>query len=290
MKLFLAAFAAILLPSVVGANPTNDAAGDGGAKNRQQPFREIAVDRPMPLGEFIANLRAQDAQVQIVLAGSHPGLDQLMVPPLRLRNVTMKQVTILLQQFFPTLHVAEIAGEGSTVYLLNLPENAPGGHAEPQLQVFGLRDVVERLALLSVNDPTKIDAAVRRSALDDVLSLVKAAASGAESNGPAPLVQVHPETLTLLVKGDVLQLQAVHSALETLKQRGLRDELAEERQRHHDDGVQLGEAINRLQVEVKSAKTQQEELRQKLLQRDEEAAQLKARLEMLQGKPDHAGK
>lgn len=296
MKLFLAAFVAMLVASFAGAGPTTDNPGDRAAKYQQEPlsrqevFDDIKVDHPMPLGQFIAMLREQDPQVQIVLAGNPQGLDQLMVPPLHLRNVAMEQVTMLLHQFIPTLQVTGIAGQGSTVYLLSLPENTPGGHAGQQLQVFGLRDVVERLALLKINDPAKIDNAVRNSALDDVLSLVKATVSAAQTGGPATVVQVHPETLTLLVKGDNSQLDAVHAALETLKQSGVRDALAEERQRHHDDSIQLGEEINRLQARVQSDKMQQEDLRQKLLQRDEEVAQLKARLEMLQAKPDHAGK
>jgi len=247
---------------------------------------EIKVERELRLPQFISSLREKDPDLQIVIAGGRPELENLYVPPMHLKNVTIDQVLQLLQQTCRGLEVGQIAGQGpQTVYVLSLPQNDPvAGHSDGQLQVYALADAVERLAARSAKDPAKIDAGARRAALDAVLSLLKAAAGQADNNAPVPSVQVHEETQTLLVKGTGPQLEAVRTAIGALRQGGLRDQLVEQERKHLDDRNRDNDQINRLKEELTIAKAEAKDLREKLLQRDEEAAQLKAKLELLQAK------
>ena len=237
-------------------------------------FADLNVERPMQLEQFVALLREKASDTQIVLAGGRQRLESLMVPPLHLKNVTMDQVTRLLQQVVPGLEVKVIEGEGLVpVYLLNWPaNNAPSEIPRGQVMVFGLSDVVEHQAKRLAKNPAQIDPAARKAALDSVLSLIKAAVSQAGDDAPDPLVQVHEETETLIVKGVQPQITAVKFALDALKQRP----------QWVEEANSLNAEIRRMKDDLSNAKAEARDLREKLLQRDEEAAQLRAKLELLQ--------
>ena len=248
--------------------------------------QDLDVGQPPPsLKTFLADMHQKFPNFQAVTAGNQEVWDRLFLPPMHLSKVNLAQVLHVLGDVFPGLEIKPEQVSGSQpVFVFNIPQGyVPGYSGEGNLfQVVGLADAVERQVLSSMvagqadaNTPK-----ARKLALDQVLSLIKEAVKEADPSAPPPDMKIHDETQTLLLKGNNKQLNAVSSVLQVLsRHQGPVDEMANLYQIRSD-----------LTARLKKADDQLEDMRKRLLERDEQVAQLQAALGTTQTKTNARGK
>ena len=144
------------------------------------------------------------------------------LPEMRLRGVTLPQVVEMLTNLVPDLRVANIPGTHNSLYVFSGRNRSAPGQARTELNAFGLADPVERFALryaltdASNGAPTPEQiAAGRKKALEQVLSLLQSAATQADPSSK-PTLKLHEETMVLLVRGTVPQLNAITQSINAL--------------------------------------------------------------------------
>jgi chromosome segregation ATPase len=138
--------------------------------------------------------------------------------------------------------------------------------------------------------------AAEKEALDQVLSLLKAALSQVGQGGAnaAPVLQVHPETQTLIFKGSPEQRDAVEDVLAALTPEGQRDNsqeaerrkqaaVAEDRRRlqlqMNEVRDQSANQVAEMQKKLQEAESRLKELQTQEVQRVADAERAKIRLE-----------
>jgi hypothetical protein len=226
---------------------------------------------------------------------------------LRLKRVPLGQILEVLTTAFPDIEVSPVqanngpqGAEARPVYIIKVHASdrakAASGEVVPGgVKVYRLTNVVGTLAQSAHPDlSAKERPTAEKEAMDQVLSLVKAALSqvGQGGGNPPPVLQVHPETQTLIFKGSSEQRDAVEDVLAALAPEGqlgnaqqaeLRKQAAEERRKlqaqltsvQEQAAVQVADLQKKLQeAEVRLKETQTLEMR-----RLAEAERAKIRLE-----------
>jgi hypothetical protein len=175
-------------------------------------INELNLESPT-LEDVLNALHRADPNFQAVVARD-PGVapDSPSIPTLRLKNVSSDQVLQLLSSIRPVTF-EEIAGQGSPIRLVRV-QNPARDQGTPDVPMnTRVYRLTEAMAGLNATDKPGTPAD-REAALNQVLSLIKATLAQVEdSSGVNPVVQVHNETRTLIVKGTPDQLHAVEEAL-----------------------------------------------------------------------------
>jgi hypothetical protein len=169
-------------------------------------------------------------------------------------------------------------------------EAVPGG-----VKVYRLTNVVGALAQSTHPDIAAKDRpAAEKEALDQVLSLVKAAVTQVGQGGAnaAPLLQVHPETQTLIFKGSSEQRDAVEDVLGALAPESQQRDMRQENRLKQaaDDHMRLQRQMNEvreqsanqvaeLQKRLQEAEVRSKELQDAQMKHLAEAERAKIRLE-----------
>jgi hypothetical protein len=229
---------------------------------------------------------------------------------LRLKRVPLGQILEVLTTAYPDIEVAPVqpnngppGADARPVYIVKVHASdrakASSGEAVPGgVKVYRLTGVVGALTQSTHPDISAKDRpAAEKESLDQVLSLVKAAVSQVGQGGanPAPLLQVHPETQTLIFKGSSEQRDAVEDVLAALApdtghgfrnagpQNDGRKEAAEERRRLEAQVSEVRERAARevaeLQKHLEDAQTRLKEMQTQELSRLADAERTKVRLE-----------
>jgi hypothetical protein len=205
---------------------------------------------------------------------------------LKLKKVPLGQILEVLTNAFPDIEVSPVqanngpqGADARPVYLIKVHssdrakastgEVVPGG-----VKVYRLTNVVGALAQVGHPDLSAKDRpAAEKESLDQVLSLMKAALSqvGQGGGNPGAVLQVHPETQTLIFKGSSEQRDAVEDVLAALAPEGQQRDMRQEARLKQaaDDQVRLQRQMN--EVREQSA-TQVAEMQKKL---EEAEARLK---------------
>ncbi|HXE52942.1 MAG TPA: hypothetical protein VN541_08010 [Tepidisphaeraceae bacterium] len=224
-----AVLAGINPPSLFGNAGTPPTTNPAEVKQPADPWLLDEVD--VPAGQTVADFLKQiqhKAPVFQYVAEPGPWKDAKL-PAVTLRSVSVDQIPLLLTNLDPTISFRSIKspyGGINTIYVF-------GNSASPftptpvpaALSAFGLADPVERIGLRNAYDdaakqkssPTPEQIAEgRKKALQEVLSLLEAAASQADPNFQASL-KLHTETAVLLVRGTAPQLKAISEAINALQ-------------------------------------------------------------------------
>lgn len=240
--------------------PTAPPPGRGPDAGSNGLINEITLESPT-LEDVLQALHHADPTFQAVIARD-PGVapDAPPLPALRLKNVTADQVLKLLSDIRP-IAFEQIEGQGTPICLVrvqNPVRDQGAGDVPVNTRVYRLTE-----AMAGLNKPdTPAD---REAALNQVLSLIKATLAQVEEGaGVTPVVQVHNETRTLIVKGTSDQLHAVEDALAAINPN--RDQVA--RQKQFEDREQQAKrtAMQLAQMEQQAASSDVEvrQLRDKL--------------------------
>ena len=259
------------------------------AATEQQVLPDLDAES-LPLGDFLSILRERVPGFQAVVASE--SIRDFTLPQLHLKKVTVGQILTLIQDLNPELQVIPVSSSGSApVYLFTSQrsQSMPG----TRVMAYGLGKLIDRLASRDTapgKNAAAPDQAAREKALNEILTLVKATL--AEANGSvSPVLQVHEGTQTILVKGTQEQTDAVGAALQTLEKtlapnmaEEINTALAKAEQDHQLESARQQADINRLRDELQAADRRIESLHQEVLQREEEAARLKVKLEALEAK------
>jgi hypothetical protein len=226
---------------------------------------------------------------------------------LKLKRVPLGQVLEVLTTAYPDIELSQVqanngppGADARPVYIIKVHasdrakaatgEVVPGG-----VKVYRLTSVVAALAQSTHPDiAAKERPTAEKEALDQVLSLMKAALSqvGQGGSNPAPMLQVHPETQTLIFKGSSEQRDAVEDVLAALAPEGqlggnqqaeVRKQAAEERRRLQAQleqvQAQSSSQVADLQNRLQEAQARLKELQTQDLSRVAEAERAKVRLE-----------
>jgi hypothetical protein len=214
-----------------------------------------------------------------------------VIQNLKLKKVSINQLMTVLQKLFPydsEIIEEETGGPAVTVLRVHNPEGTGlGGPVRPTaVQVFRLADAVDAMVVKAGKD--RGDQAAMKEATGKVLSAVNALLTlqGAAASKAPPVVQIHEDTQTLLVKGTAEQLTSVGALLDTLqpqpevaKVAALKKQLAEAQDAR---GEQLGRAEGAragIQSQLDSAMTTLREREKELLQKNAELERLKLELQ-----------
>ena len=318
----LAAFAGMFLFAAVGRATAAEAET---AKDKAPPAAAApAAEEGSELDRLIPEIKFEDMRLDEIvdyLSDIEPRFKALVVRDpdvprdypqvrLRLKRVPIGQMLEVLTSAYPDIEVSPVQAnngppghDGRPVYIIKVHASerakAANGEVVPGgVKVYRLLNVVGALVQSTHPDLSGKDrAAVEKEALDQVLSLVKAALSqvGQGGGNPAPVLQVHPETQTLIFKGSSEQRDAVEDVLGALTPEGMRinNQDAERRAQaaaaaddHRRLQAQLNEVRNQSlnQVSELEKKLQEAEARAKSLQEQElkrvaDAERAKVRLE-----------
>lgn len=151
---------------------------------------------------------------------------------LNLKNVTLDQFIAVLSQAYPSLEWS--TAPGTTIHVVRV--HAASGLTGSKLHVYSLAPLVSNLAhptpqqpgpqpgivpggpaapAPATDDPEKQLQEMRKRALNNVLSVIKAALAQVP-DGDSAVLQVHEETETLIFKGTASQEEAVEQVLQAL--------------------------------------------------------------------------
>jgi hypothetical protein len=227
---------------------------------------------------------------------------------LKLKRVPLGQVLEVLTTAYPDIEVSQVQAnngperaEARPVYIIKVHSSdrartATGDVVPGGVKVYRLTNVVGGLAQSSHPELSAKDRpAAEKDALDQVLSLMKAALSqvGQGSSTPAPVLQIHPETQTLIFKGSSEQRDAVEDVLAALTPEGLggnnnqqaelRKQATEERQRLqaqlNQAREQAGSQVADMQKKLQESEERLKALQAQDMQRVADAERTKIRLE-----------
>jgi hypothetical protein len=176
---------------------------------------------------------------------------------------------------------------------VHAPKNAPAG-GRSGVKVYRLSNalgsVLNNQGITMPGDP-KARVPVEKAAMDQVLSLIKAAL--AQAGGGGPVLQVHEETQTLIFKGSADQRAAVEDALSALgvnippdnsDATALRREVDQWRARLEEERARAAERSDLLQKQTEEMRMRARESEAEASQRAVEVERLKVRLEQMQEK------
>lgn len=270
------------LQAAAAATTRPAAANERAGGPDEQIVPEVDVQADTTLKQFVTQLGATWKDVQILQFGG-PWQD-LRLPSLHLRNVTRKQILVLMGDLFPELEIHSLDGNlafgdqyaGDVLVF----QQRPGSQIpiRTRMTAFGLAQTVDRLvfhkdmiALLPREEPARpgqpqpplpaevraANEAAEKQALSDVLSLIQATLEQCSEPDVVPSVKLHEPTETVLVKGTPAQIDAVAHTLQALNASITQDSIEAKLSRAIDDNNwlrdQLRIARNRaLEAEAKS--------------------------------------
>lgn len=207
--------------------PTNSLFG-GGDASANADIKELSIPaNQVSAARFLAIIREKVPAFQYVANAGR--WQDVMMPQLELRDITVDQAIDLVRQMVPQVEVTFMPGNTSSFYLLRDRPGTSGGAMRTRLTAFGLNEPTDRLALRKSWSSTAYDdiaptpeeiAKSRQAALREILSLLEAAISQSSANdpsAPSPSLKLHEETGVLLMRGTDAQIGAATQALEALK-------------------------------------------------------------------------
>jgi len=151
-------------------------------------------------------LRQQDPSLQIMVARDPDAPAKDPDIHLKLKNVTAGDVLKILPVAYPGIEL--VPSNDSPILVLKV-HAIPGAVGPPQVvRVYSLYTGVQALKAINAYGTDK--------ALVDALSLIQAAL-GQTSQNPAPTIQVHEATMTLIVKATPDQQETVAAAIKALQ-------------------------------------------------------------------------
>ena len=168
-----------------------------------------------------------------------------------------------------------------------------GGNAANQAEAAraAAAEAARVLALRKATDA--YDAAVKvseKNALESVLSLIKAALAQSGDGVVTPVIQVHEESLTLILRGTPSQIGAVQKALEALTPEAvlapLKEKFAETEHRYDSEMARNLDELARRNAELQAARAEVETLHEEMLKAQVSLEQLKVQLEAAKAKAE----
>lgn len=282
------------------------------AEGKPQRF-DLKVDG-IPLSDLLNYLTDVTGENIVLLTPPNVDANQIQVPPLKLKRVSLEQVLELLTSI-PDLHMEyEVSGDESRVISLRVfngpPTTAPGADApgkwaaafQPipagaQTPAGGTDQAVlsvlplERL-LFGANPMERVpDDAKRQELLDartkQAFTLIEQAFAMDLHGQAMPEIKLHAETHTLLVKANQAQLFVVHEVLSALEvpgpsdakkdfDRQLQDVLreSESQQRHLKDEMQ--QKLRMMEEQYLQMQRSRDELEKRANELTDELGQLRA--------------
>jgi hypothetical protein len=285
-----------------------------------KPATPPSASPPFDPAAIVPELNVDNVRLEEVvdyLQDSVPGFKAVVVrdagvsegfPSIRikLKRVAMSQFFQLLPVAYPSITMDEIPGPPNIIYCFRVhadPEahklNGAGSlESSSNVRVYPLADLA---LMLGKTRPIENAAAATKDGLNQILSLIKATLTQAGDSGPAPQLQVHEETMTLIFKGSALQRDAVESVLDALQgKRRVEDPAAQAFKSQRDDLAKTlaaekdrnAERVAELSDEIEKLRKRVEERQDAFLKQVEESERLKIRLEEMKrqievrGKPD----
>ncbi len=176
-------------------------------------FQDVKLDDVVDyLQDVVPNFKA----VVIRDANLSPDVPQIR---LRLKKVSLDQFLELLSTAYPGVEVSQIPGSTGTVHVIKvrgteevLQARHQGG-AGAGVRVYALAPYINYI-VTARPEAAKDKATANKEALNQILSLIKATLAQVGDTGSAqPVIQVHEETQTLIVKGNVEQQSVLEDVL-----------------------------------------------------------------------------
>jgi hypothetical protein len=243
---------------------------------------DVAFD-DVPLNDVVDFLREIVPEFKTMVVRERGVPENFPSVRVKLKHVSMGQLWELLQRAYPELEVEPVAGDPTPIYLIRVKapsaDSPSAAAAPPVVRVYRLSPLLAPVAgkpAGPVNAP-----------LDNVLSLIKATLAQAPGHGEVVL-QVHPETQTLIFKGTLEQKTALEEALAALEpeaspQRArlaqLEQQEAQMRETFERDAKQSAARASELEGELSAMKTRLADQEKEILSRTIDAEKTKARLE-----------
>jgi hypothetical protein len=245
-------------------------------------FQGVALDDAIRfLQDMVPSFRAVVMREPGVPAG-YPELT------IRLRKVEVGQVLSLIQSGYPEVEIKPIDSKSGTVQCIIVrasdriqnrgkwEKGPPGG-----VRIYRLTGAVE--SLVAANPET-----AAKDAVNQVLSLMKAALDqGGKADG-APVLQIHEQTQTLIFKGsaeqracleDVLAALDANASREERKQAEWNERLAEAQRQLQLEKARGEEALLRLRDDLQEMRRRLQDQERIAMERAVEVERLKVRLE-----------
>ncbi len=269
-----------------------------------------------PLSDFLDFVRELIPGFQYVIIRD-PGIaaDFPTLPAMKLKKVTFGQALQIIQEAVPALEYHPVESEkGAVIFLFKIHNNTGDPVPVPAsvLKVYRLAETVDALAARNPPPrPPELDglnhkpgeltpagqlAAQRvaegyaiavkethKAALNTVLSLLKATLTQAGDTEVNPVIQLHEETETLIVKGTANQVNAVQRALEALTPAAtlapLKEKFGETERRYQSELAAREDEAARRSAELQASRAEIESLHQQLIKLEVAQERLKLQLE-----------
>jgi hypothetical protein len=275
------------------------------------PAFDLQAVRLSDFLDFVSEL-VPGFQYVIVRDAGVPG-DFPTLPSMKLKKVTFGQVMSIIQEAIPQIETHPVESEkGAVVHVFKI-HGASGdlGQVQTEMRVYRLADAVDALAARNApavppelnGDPFGAQPAARKKVVDDyhaevkasqtnalnaVLSLIKAALAQAGDGSVNPVIQVHEETQTLILRGSPNQIGAVQKALEALTPQAvsapLKEKFAETERRLESQLANSDDQLSRRTAELQRAREEIESLHQEMIKLGVAQERLKLQLEAAKGK------
>lgn len=213
----------VILATVLAAVPFVRTAGGEEAKSgapaagtRQVPPEDTVINelnvQDVPLDQLLQTVQKLVPDYKATVMHPPGSGSDLPLITLNLKGITLGQLVQLLQENYGVVR-EQIPGANGDLNVFRY--QPPADEVEAQLvspvQIYPLAGIVN--TLVKSRPEAEKDPAAGKKALDDILSLIKAAMDKASEGGPAPSLQVHQETVTLIFKGNSPQRMVLENVL-----------------------------------------------------------------------------
>ena len=209
-------------------HPQDTTAPSGSSASATEDFiiQEINV-QDVGLDDFVAYLQDVVPGFKAAVMREAGDTGALPLIRLKLKKVSLGQILKLLRMSNSNLQIEQIDGAGGVIYFMHLqpdpnspPNDKKQSRVDANLRVYPLSTLVSSLAVRNAGGGSKDQAAAGKQAMDDVLSLIKAALGQVTEGGNAPpVLQVHEATQTLIFKGTPPEREALEAAFAALEGR-----------------------------------------------------------------------
>lgn len=216
MKTFIAGILVLVASIAANAEPKPQSGPFGGGA--KDPMDQVLADvsfADAPLGDVVDFLRDNVSGFKVTVIRA-PDSETDPKISLRLHQVSLRQVLSVITKACPVEldSVPPQASTDSAITVLRILETQHSPAASPSVRVYHLVSVTESLRPTAADAPPEKADEHRKAALNDLLSLIKAAI--AQVGGSAPVLEIHEATQTLIFKGSLDQRAALEDVLDAL--------------------------------------------------------------------------
>lgn len=286
------------------------------ASDLEEKLLPLIDTQSIRLTDFLEFIHSSVPAFQYIVVRD-PGVssDYPTLPSMKLEKMTLGQVLQVIQDIYPLVdfHVVS-SNHGAALYVFKIHVGSAEGMGEVPQSVLKVYRLTEAVELLVSRNPVPIppelqqhpDAdriplpakekaeaayeaalkAAHTTALNSLLSLIKAVLAQWGDSGTIPVVQIHEETETLLLRGTADQIGAVQKALDACIPQDelapIKEQLVKAQRQYDSDLAKAKDETARRTAELHEARAEADAFRKTVLDLEVAQERLKVQLQALQ--------